>query len=63
MIYKIECPKCQQDSKPVNNWFDGFAKTKDGLYYFKCANCKVNLGSTLGIAGKLAIWEKSKEEK
>lgn len=62
MITAINCPNRQTDIN-VNNWFENFAKTDNGLYYFKCLNCKEKLGSTLTIYGTLAIWCKEKEEK
>jgi hypothetical protein len=63
MITTINCPECKGIAKPVDDWFEGFAKSDMGLYYFSCKGCKTRLGSTLNPDGTFAIWCKSKEAK
>lgn len=62
MVIQITCPQCNNQID-INKWFDNYAKTDNGLYYFKCKGCKEKLGSTLTFMGTVSIWTKKNEIK
>ena len=52
---KCECPHTEKD------YYDRLSKSKKGLIYKQCKDCKTKLGITTDMKGDIRVW--LKEEK
>lgn len=58
----FQCPDCGQVHSE-DDYFARMQKSKYGLIYCKCKQCRVMLGVTTDMRGDVKVWIKSEEKK
>ena len=56
----FDCPKCKTRHFE-QDYYDKMHKSKNGLIYRSCKNCKDKLGITTNMMGDVVVWLKSEE--